>query len=231
MSTQHIEDAQNAHTSTQSKPRTYQAGKRRFTFYNSWDFPAEARADVADFDNRWPTTLEFRKATWPALEWMREHDDQGVANQMVHGVLRNYEAFRKFIAEATGQTVPLLQRVDKAGNRQLLDERVLADTDTLMVVSLDHTRTGQTISASEVQMLKEFRTREGTCLVISPHHDVGSTEDLATRVLEHKHHGDWTVGGQERFSGFARSVCAALDLPVENQYGLNPAKVKGTNEP
>src|SRR5262245_28454022 len=113
MSTQHIEDAQNAHTSTQSKPRTYQAGKRRFTFYNSWDFPAEAGADVADFDNRYPTTLEFRRLTWPALEWMRAHD-QGVANQIEHGVLKNYNTFREFMGEVTEQPVPLIQRVDKA---------------------------------------------------------------------------------------------------------------------
>ena len=48
-------------------------------------------------------------------------------------------------------------------------------------------------------------------LVLSPHHDVGSTDDQGTREVEHKHHGDWTVGGQERFSGFARSVFSALE--------------------
>jgi len=225
------EDNKNAETSTQSKPRSYEAGKRRFTFYCSWDFPAEARADVRDFDNRWPTTLEFRKYAWPNLEWMRDFEDQGVGNQMEHGVLRGYQEFPKLMGEATGQEVPLLQRVDKTGNRQLLDERVIADTDTLMLVSLDHVRTGQKITPGEVQMLNEFLSREGTCLIISPHHDVGSADDQATRVMEHKHHGDWTVGGQERFSGFARSVFAALDLPVENRHGLSPARVKGTREP
>lgn len=220
----------NASTSTQNEPRRYVAGKRRVTFYNPWSFPAEAAADPSDFDNRWPSTLEFRRALWPRLEWMREHD-QGVANQMEHGVLKNYDTFREFMGEITGRPVPHLQRVDRAGNEQLLDERVLADTDTLMVVSLDHVCTGQKITPGEVEMLNEFLSREGTCLVLSPHHDVGSTDDLETRVVEHNHHSDWTVGGQERFSGFARSVLAALDIPVENRYGLNPAKVNGANEP
>src|SRR5262250_851324 len=134
MSSEKFEPPTNAQTSTQNKPRKYQAGQRRFTFYSSWDFPAEARADVRDFDNRWPTTLEFRKYAWPALEWMREHEDQGIANQMEHGVLLGYEAFQKSIGETTGQPVPLLQRVDKTGNCQLLDERVIADTDALMLV-------------------------------------------------------------------------------------------------
>lgn len=231
MSTNQGPEPDNASTSTQNTPRKYQAGKRRVTFYNPWNFPAEAAADVKNFDNRWPSTLEFRRAMWPALEWMRDFEDQGVGNQMEHGVIKNFTGFQTFMGEATGQPVPHLQRVDKAGNQQLLDERVLADTDTLMLVSLDHVCTGQAITPGEVDMLNEFLSREGTCLVISPHHDVGAADDLDTRKVEHKHHGDWTVGGQERFSGFARSVFSALEIPVENRHGLNPARATGTNDP
>jgi hypothetical protein len=54
---------------------------------------------------------------------------------------------------------------------------------------------------------------------------------LEGRVVEHNHHGDWTVSGQQRFSGFARSVLAALDVPVENRHGLSPARAKGSDQP
>ncbi|MBI1816974.1 MAG: hypothetical protein HYR72_18500 [Deltaproteobacteria bacterium] len=217
-------------TSTQSKPRTYEAGKRRFTLYISWNYPVEAGADVADLDNRFITVLEARRQAWPKLESMSGLD-QGIGTQMDIGIVNAFNTFRKFVGEVTGQTVPLHQRVDKGGNNQPLDERVLADTDTLMVISLDHLRTAQTIGPGEVQMLQQFLAREGTSLVIHPHHDVGTANDLEGRIVEHNHHGDWTVSGQQRFSGFARSILSAFDIPVVNQYGLSPGRVKGTNQP
>ena len=230
MSGKNIADAENALTSTQSSPRTYTPGKRRFTLYISWNYQAEAGADVTDLDNRFTTVLESRRQGWPGYEWTRDYD-QGIASQMEHGILLEYESTQQFFAEATGRPVPLLQRADKTGNRQPLDERVLADTDTLILISLDHQRTRQQVTPAEVDMLTEFLAREGTCLVVCPHHDVGGSEDLEVRKLEHNHHGDMMVSGQQRFSGFARSVLDALRIPVVNQHGLNPARVKGTREP
>src|SRR3954449_5162227 len=49
--------------------------------------------------------------------------------------------------------------------------------------------------------------------------------------MEHLHHGDVFVGRQERFSGFARALFTAFNIPIINQWGLHPAKVPGTNEP
>lgn len=230
MSPRKIEDSKNALTSTQTNPRRYSADRRRFTMYISWNYPAEAGADVADFDNRFITVLEARRQAWPRLESLRG-TDQGIAPQMDHGIVDAFSPFRKSMEELTGHAVPLLQRVDKQENNQLLDERVLADTDTLMLISLDHQRTRQTITDAEVEVLKQFLAREGTCLMLHPHHDVGKADDLKGRVVEQRHHGDWTVSGQQRFSGFARSVLSALDIPVENQHGLSPGKVKGTNQP
>jgi hypothetical protein len=230
MSKKDIWKAENAASSTQAKSRKYASGKRRVTLYISWNYPAEAGANVADFDNRFVTVSEARRQAWPKFEFMAGLD-QGIAAQMDHGIVDGYTPFRKFMGEATGQAVPLLQRVDKSGNSQALDERVLADTDTLVVISLDHLRTKQKVTAGEVQMLKQFLAREGTCLVLCPHHDVGTSKELEGRVVEHNHHGDWTVSGQQRFSGFARSVLAALDIPVENRHGLSPARVKRGNQP
>lgn len=230
MSTKKFEDTTNASTRAQLKPRKCERDKRRVSVYISWDFPAEAGADVADLDNRYITVLEARRQAWPKLEWLSA-GDQGIGTQMDRGILDVFKPFRKAMGEETGQPVPLFQRIDKKRNEQLIDERLLADTDTLMIVSLDHQKTRQRVTAGEVQALKQFLSREGTCLVIHPHHDAGAGKDLESRVVEQRHHGDWTVSGQQRFSGFARSVMSALDIPVENRYALSPGRIKGTNEP
>ena len=45
--------------------------------------------------------------------------------------------------ESTGHAVPVYQRIDQAGYKLPLDERVLADTDTLLVWGLDSMGTEQ----------------------------------------------------------------------------------------
>ena len=51
---------------------------------------------------------------------------------------------RQLAEEATGHPVAVFQRIDQAGYKLPIDERILADTDTLMVFGLDHllVRTG-----------------------------------------------------------------------------------------
>jgi hypothetical protein len=115
------------------------------------------------------------------------------------------------------------QRVDQAGFRTLLDERVLADTDVLFVFGLDHMVAGQDAEPGEVEAIRQFLTREGTCLVLGPHHDVGASDDLSVRDLEYHHHGDALVPRQQRFARYVRDLMAGLGVPVENRYGLRPA--------
>ncbi|MGW2194636.1 hypothetical protein ACWCSH_20045, partial [Streptosporangium sp. NPDC001682] len=100
---------------------------------------------------------------------------------------------------------------------------VLADTDTLFVFGLDHMITGQDAAPEEIEALREFLSREGTCLVLGPHHDVGASEDLAVRDVEYHHHGDPLVPRQQRFGRYTRSLMEGLEVPVENRYGLRPA--------
>ena len=52
-------------------------------------------------------------------------------------------SFRVLIGEVTGQPIAVYQRIDQAGQRLPMDERVLSDTDTLMVFGLDHMVTEQ----------------------------------------------------------------------------------------
>jgi len=143
---------------------------------------------------------------------------------------RSTLSFQKIVGEATGHPVAVFQRIDQAGYRLPIDERVLADTDTLMVFGLDHLVAEQEAEAGEIDAIREWLKREGTCLLLAPHHDVGFTGDAEQRQVEYRHHGDELVPRQQRFSQYTRSLMKALDVPVLNQWGLRPAVVKGTKE-
>src|SRR5213076_1205025 len=132
--------------------------------------------------------------------------------------------------EVTGQPVVVYQRIDQAGQRLPIDERVLADTDTLMVFGLDHMVTEQKASQEEIEAVRQFLTREGTCLMVGPHHDVGASQDVRRLQMEYAHHGDPLVPRQQRFGLYTRTLMKGLGIPVENRYGLRPATVKESGE-
>jgi|ERR1043165_5563630 hypothetical protein len=95
-------------------------------------------------DNRFSTMTEVRRTAWPFYEkpeWSERMFLQGIAGtlELFHlSIVR----FQNVVAEATGHPVMDYQRVDQAGQRLPLDDRVLADTDTLMVFGLDHSGDG-----------------------------------------------------------------------------------------
>ena len=139
-----------------------------------------------------------------------------------------WRPFQQCVTELTGHTVPVFQRVDQAGYHLPLDERTLADADTLLVFGLDHNVTQQEASAAEIEAVSEWLTHEGTCLLIGPHHDVGVSEEPSERAMEYAHHGDALVPRQQRFGKYTRSLMKGLGVPVENRFGLRPGVVAGT---
>lgn len=214
-------------------PRPPTPGRRRVSIYISWSYPGEANRNVAEMDNRFSTMTEVRRALWPAYEVPRFadplHFQQGIAGSL-ELFFWAWVRFQTVVEEVTGHRVPVFQRVDQAGFGLPLDERVLGDVDTLLVFSLDHNVTGQQASAAEIAAVRQFLKREGTCLVLGPHHDVGGGEDLDQRAMEYAHHGDPLVPRQQRFGLYGRSLLEALDIPVENRHGLRPATLPGTNK-
>ncbi|HKP49462.1 MAG TPA: hypothetical protein VJU17_05555 [Gemmatimonadales bacterium] len=213
-------------------PRKYTAGKRRVSIYWTWSYPWEANRDPAIMDNRFSTFTEVRRVAWPEYEtqeWDEQSFLQGIAGtlELFH---RSTLSFQQLAGEVTDQPVAVFQRIDQAGYRQPIDERILADTDTLMVFGLDHLLAEQEATPEEIAALREWLKREGTCLLIGPHHDVGFAADLEQRQMEYKHHGDPLVPRQQRFGQYTRSLMKGLKVPVMNQYGLRPAVVKGTNQ-
>jgi len=212
-------------------PRKY-TGKRRVSIYWTWSYPWEAGRDPASMDNRFSTITEVRQVAWPAYEtpeYSAAQFLQGIAGtlELFH---RSTLSFQQIAGEATGHPVAVFQHIDQAGYKLPIDERILADTDTLMVFGLDHLLSEQEAAPEEAAAIREWLKREGTCLLLAPHHDVGFTSDMQQRQVEYRHHGDRLVPRQQRFSQYTRSLMRALDVPVINQYGLRPAVVKGTKE-
>jgi hypothetical protein len=210
--------------------RKYTAGKRRVSIYWAWSYPWESQRDPAAMENRFSTMTEVRTALWPhyeAPEWGSAQFLQGIAGtlELFH---RSTLAFQRIAGDATGHPVAVFQRIDQAGYQQPVDERILADTDTLLVFGLDHLLNEQVAAKAEIEALEQWLKREGTCLLVAPHHDVGATESLEQRQLEYLHHRDPLVPRQQRFGQYTRSLLAALDIPVINQWGLRPALAKGT---
>jgi hypothetical protein len=199
----------------------------------SWTYPGEANRNPAEMDNRFSTMTEVRRVLWPAYEEPRFADplrfQQGIAGSL-ELFFWAWVPFQTVAEDASGWPVPVFQRVDQAGFFLPLDERVLGDVDTLFLFGLDHNVTGQTPSPDEIEAVRNFLKREGSCLVIGPHHDVGGAEDMEQRAMEYGHHGDALVPRQQRFGLYARSILQALDIPVENRHGLRPARDAATGK-
>jgi hypothetical protein len=213
-------------------PRKYTPGGRRISIYWTWSYPWESNRNPAELDNRFSTMTEVRRVAWPvyeSAEWDEKHFLQGIAGtlELFH---RSTLAFQAIAGEVTGHPIAVFQRIDQAGYKLPIDERILADTDTLMVFGLDHLVSEQEATPEEIAAVREWLQREGTCLLLAPHHDVGFTEDKKQRQQEYLHHGDALVPRQQRFGQYTRSMMKGLGVPVMNQFGLRPALVKETGQ-
>jgi hypothetical protein len=230
-----MDEVKTARTYNQDhKARKYSKDRRRLSVYIAWSYPGEANRDPTVLDNRFSTMTEVRRVLWPDYEAPQWADplrfQQGIAGSL-ELFFWAWVKFQRVVEEVTGHIVPMFQRVDQAGFMLPLDERVLADTDTLFVFGLDHMVTEQLPTLAEIEAVREFLKREGTCLVIGPHHDVGHSPDLKQRDMEHLHHGDALVPRQQRFGAYTRGLMKGLGIPVENRWGLRPAVVTERTAP
>lgn len=213
-------------------PRRRTPGKRRLSIYWTWSYPWESQRDLAEMDNRFSTMTEVRRVAWPNYEtpeWSGSNFLQGIAGtlELFH---RSTLSFQKIAGETTGHPVAVFQRIDQAGCKLPIDERVLADVDTLMVFGLDHIASEQEAAPEEIAAIRQWLKREGTCLLLAPHHDVGFASDLKQRQMEYRHHRDPLVPRQQRFGQYTRSLMKGLGVPIHNTYGLRPATVQGSTD-
>ena len=141
-----------ARTYNQSHVSRAHTGGRRISIYWTWSYPWESQRDPAEIYNRFSTMTEVRNVAWPAYE-TPEYDAasflQGIAGtlELFH---RSTLSFQELAEEATGHPVAVFQRIDQAGYKLPIDERILADTDTLMVFGLDHLLSEQEAATEEI---------------------------------------------------------------------------------
>src|SRR5882672_2717788 len=116
--------------------RSYTPGKRRFSVYWTWSYPWEANRDTTELDNRFSTMTEVRRVAWPAYETVEFSHKMFL--QGIEGTLELFHLsivrFQEVVGAVTASPVAVFQRIDQAGQRLPLDERILGDTDTLMVL-------------------------------------------------------------------------------------------------
>jgi hypothetical protein len=220
-------------TQTNLAPRKREGSGPRVSMYTSWSYPAEAGRELYELNNRYSAMWEVRRVAYPRYEGMAGNPQTYM--QGIDGTLelfhRDWEPFREMVSDLSGHPVPYFERIDLAGHSFTIDDRMLSDVDTLLLLSLDHQLTNQSPTPEEIDAIQKWLRREGTCLILCPHHEVGASEDPAVREKEYRHHGDRLVGRQQRFGGFGRALMNGLGIPVENRFGLNPGRTADNKEP
>ena len=124
-------------------------------------------------ENRFSTMTEVRNVLWPAYEtpeWSAAQFLQGIAGtlELFH---RSTLSFQQIAGEATSHPVAVFQRIDQAGYKLPIDERILADTDTLLVFGLDHLLSEQEATPEEPDRPHPFTAAGNTefnCLLWMP---------------------------------------------------------------
>jgi hypothetical protein len=133
--------------------------------------------------------------------------DQGVGGFLDNVQLAGFKLFADLAASWTGNPVRRAERRTDAGLR-VLDAEFLRGVDTLVIISLDSSRTQQRASDAEISAIRAFLDDPGHTLFVCPHHNIGNTdglpedERLARPVFtkEHIHECSCTANGQRCYS-------------------------------
>jgi hypothetical protein len=204
---------------------------RQVLLYFAWSRPAEIEAPLTVIDDRFPAIFELRRLFYPKFEALADPGqvDQGVAGFLDHVQKPNFDAFAELAQAVTGRPVRTAERVADDGAETPLDADLLAGVDTIVVISFDSLRTGQSAHPDEVEAIARFLDHPDHLIFVCPHHDIGETTqapaeaDAEAQLAEHLHHGDRGIPPRQGFGGFARTLLAGLGVPVENRFGLRPA--------
>jgi hypothetical protein len=204
---------------------------RRVLLYFAWSRPGETNAPLTIIDDRFPAIFELRRLFYPKFEGLADpaRVDQGIGGFLDHVQKPNFAAFVEQAGAQTGRPVLQVERVADDGRIILLDEALLADIDTVIVISFDSLRTEQAAAATEIQAVRGFLANPDHLIAVCPHHDIGEMSEPTAdtrdedRVAEHLHHGDKAIPPRQGFGAFARTLLAGLGVPVSNRFGLRPA--------
>lgn len=204
---------------------------RRVLVYYAWSRPGEIGAPLDIIENRFPTLFESRRLGYPRYVELSDPSrfEQSVAGFLDHIMMRNFSAFVELASVWSSAAVVQVERVDDNGHLTALDAGMLEHIDTLIVISFDSLRTGQTAHDTEVNAVRQFLAHPDHLVFVCPHHDIGDVCNLPPdewqpfQLASFQHHGDKSIPPQQGFGGFARSLLGGLDVPVQNRFGLRPA--------
>jgi hypothetical protein len=200
---------------------------RRVLLYFAWNRPAETAAPLTVIDDRFPAVFELRRLFYPKFEPLSD-GDQGIAGFLEHIQKPNFLEFARQVEALTGQQVIQLERVTDDGVMTPLDA-VIHPVDTIVVIGFDSLRTDQAATETETRAIRRFLDDPNNLIFVCPHHDIGEAADFVgegrrqRQLAEYLHHGDHAIPPRQGFGGFARTLLAGLEVPVENRFGLRPA--------
>jgi hypothetical protein len=159
---------------------------RRILLYFAWSRPGETGAPLAVIDDRFPAVFELRRLFYPKLESLAGRDDvdPGIGGFLDHIQKPNFAAFAEQAEALTGNPVIQVERVSDDGVTTPLDDALIADADTIVVISFDSFRTSQVAGEMEVEAIKRFLGNPDHLIFVCPHHDIGETADAARQVRE-----------------------------------------------
>jgi hypothetical protein len=203
---------------------------RQILLYFAWSRPAETGAPLVVIDDRFPAVFELRRLFYPKFEQLSDRDkvNQGIAGFLDAIQKPNFQAFAEQAEVLTGRKVIQIERINDAGTITPLDV-ALEGVDSIVIISFDSLRTGQTASTAEVEAVRHFLDHPDHLIFVCPHHDIGDAPGTAgegrleRQLAEYRHHGDHAIPPRQGFGGFARTLLAGLGVPVENRFGLRPA--------
>jgi hypothetical protein len=204
---------------------------RQVLLYFAWSRPAETSAPLAVIEDRFPAVFELRRLLYPNFESLSDRGkfDQGIAGFLDHVQKPNFQAFAEQTEALTGHALIQIERIADDGVLMPLDG-TLSGVDSIVVISFDSLRTDQAATVAEVQAIRHFLDNPDHLIFICPHHDIGEAtawagkDRLERQLAEYRHHGDHGVPPRQGFGGFARTLLAGLGVPVENRFGLRPAR-------
>ena len=118
---------------------------RRILLYFAWSRPAETGAPLAVIDDRFPAVFELRRLFYPRFESLSGRDDvdQGIGGLLDHIQKPNFAGFAEQDEALTGNPIIQVERVSDDGVKTPLDDALIADADTIVVISFDSFRTSQ----------------------------------------------------------------------------------------
>jgi hypothetical protein len=162
----------------------------------------------------------------------------GIGGFLDHVQKPNFVTLVEHVGARTGSPVRQVERVSDSGQVTPLNLDLIADFDTVIVISFDSLRTNQAASRVEIEAVQHFLSQSDHLIAICPHHDIGELDEhdahngAAQQLAEHLHHGDKAIPPRQGFGGFARTLLAGIGVPVENRFGLRPATdVNGSPAP